>query len=172
MRATRLFIGTMILIMAAIAGCGQKGTSDKPTGNGKSDREQMQETLNEVVARWHAGDKAVLYDNEFGYTQGRINFDQYLKIDRLALDADTVKAMNILDVEMFGGDSARAQVEVIFEGPTGKISRRTDSYVMYHYQGRWIRPTLGGAEGQRQWDSLKRVADSAAEAEEKDLGDK
>jgi hypothetical protein len=43
---------------------------------------------------------------------------------------------------------------------------------MYHFKGRWIRPTLGAISGQRQWDSLKTAADSAAAAEEKDLGGK
>lgn len=162
----------MLGLMAAFSGCGQRESSDQPVVTGNSDRDQMQATLNEVVARWHNGDKAVLYDNEFDYVRDRISFDDYLKRAELKLDADTVKAMNVQSVEMFGQDSAKAKVEVVFEGPTGKISKRIDSYYLYHYRGRWIRPTISGLAAQREWDSLRTAADSAAEAEAKDLGDK
>jgi hypothetical protein len=168
-RTTRWFLLTLFLL-AMVAGCSKQGNTG--SGSAKSDREQIQDDLNEVVARWHAGDKGVLYENEFPYVKARFNFDEYLKFPEMKLDADTVDAMNVQDAKFFGRDSALVQVEVVFKGPTGKISRRVDSYHMYHQAERWIRPTLGAVTEQRQWDSLRAAADSAADAEAKELNGK
>jgi len=62
--------------------------------------------------------------------------------------------------------------EIEFKGPTGKISHMSDTYKMYFHRGRWIRPTLSNLRMQKAYERSRFEADSAAEAEAKELGDK
>jgi hypothetical protein len=167
MRANRyraLVIAALALLTAA--GCGTKGSGPSSS---KSARELIQESLTETITRWHYGDKGGLYDNEFQYVRDRINFDDYLKMGELRLDADTVEAMNVKDAKVYGNDSATVYVDVVFKGPTGKISHQADTYQMYYRYGKWIRPTVGVLAEQLQYESSRRAADSAADAEAKEL---
>ncbi len=166
---TRIYAVSFAVLTVLLCSCSKQEPSKSSGASAPvSDRQAIQDDLNEVVARWHDGDKAVLYDNEFPYVRDRFTFDDYLKFRELSMDADTVSAMNVQDVSFFGRDSARVQVEVVFTGPTGKVSKRIDHYLMYHSEGRWIRPTVGLPSLQAQWDSLRHAADSAAEAESKE----
>ena len=173
MRQTRTYWVIGALLTIVLAGCGKQDAGKSAASSGpEADRQQIQDDLTEVIARWHNGDRGALYENEFPYVRDRYTYDDYLKFREMSLDADTVTAMNVQDVTFFGRDSARVKVEVVFQGPTGKISKRLDNYRMFNSNGRWIRPTVGRVDLQRQWDSIRHVADSAAEAESKEAGGK
>jgi hypothetical protein len=169
MRPTNLILLGAMVIMAALSGCGTSTTDQPAATKTLSDRDLMQASLTEVISRWHMGDRGGLYDNEFPYIRERYTFDDYLKFKELQLDADTVKAMNVLDAKLLGQDSADVTVEVVFEGPTGKISRRQDHYIMFRWKDKWIRPTVSIFQIQAEWDQRRHEADSAAEAEAKEL---
>ena len=167
----------LILTVGTIAavGCNDKaekaaGQSSTPTAS-TDDRALIQEALTEAIARWHSGDKAVLYDNEFEYLQAKYNFDDYLTFRQIEFaEADTVTGIAAQEYTFFGRDSALVNVEVTFKGPSGKVSKDYDKYMMYFHRGRWIRPSVGSIEIQREYDQIRRQADSAAEAEEHDSG--
>lgn len=168
MRAVRHVVPWFFLMGALLIGCG--GEKEKVTDN-RTDEELIQETLTEAITRWHYGDKAGLYDNEFEYFQERFTFDDYLKFGELQLDADTVDGILAKKVELFGRDSAKVEAEIVFKGPTGKISRISDTYWLWYHRGRWIRPTVSQFKLQQQYEQSRRAADSAAEAEAEELGD-
>lgn len=158
-------LGIVLIVM--LAGCGGDSQKAAPASSG-SDEEQIQALLTEIITRWHYGDKAALYDNEFEYVRDRITFDDYLKRKELMLDADTVQGINVKTAHIYDKDSAVVDVEIVFEGPTGKISKVNDTYYLYYENGRWIRPTIGVYEGQQQYEMIRRQADSAAAAEAED----
>ncbi len=165
-----------VLAFGLVIGC----SSDDPRGDaaGASEpagateltgAEAIQESLNEVVARWHHGDKAVLYDNEFPYLREDFTFEDYLENKQVKmLQADSLAAMKIKDVQLLGKDSAIVDVDVIFVGPLGDTSHLDNTYVMYYHGGRWLRPTLSGYVQQMERDTDRRIADSTAAAESDD----
>jgi len=169
MRAVERMVIVCGLIAVFAGGCG--GKKEGPSAGGKSDEQLIQDALSEAITRWHYGDKAALYDNEFEYLQERFTFDDYLKFGELQLDADTVEGINAKKIELFGRDSAKVDAEIVFKGPTGKISRMNDTYWLWYHRGRWIRPTLSRFEQQQQYEQSRQAADSAADAEAKELGD-
>ncbi len=173
-------IGSLALALgmaALLFGCGQKSETDVKSKSAvdassrQSDRELIQAALTEAITRWHYGDKAVLYDNELEYLQDKYNFDDYLTFRQIEFaEADTVTGIDVKDVTFFGHDSAQAKVEITFKGPSGKISKDYDKYMMYYHRGRWIRPTVGSMDLQREYNTIQRQADSAAEAEARESG--
>ena len=156
-------------LLAIIAGCG--GSDTTTSVSPANDRELIQESLTEVITRWHYGDRAGLYDNEFSYLQDRMTFDDYLKSKEMQLDADTVEGIVAKEFKFYGRDSADVGAEIIFKGPKGKRSIQRDTYRMYFYRGRWVRPTLSMLATELEYQNMRRAYDSAAEAEAKELGD-
>jgi hypothetical protein len=159
----------VIGLLAVLTGCGNSDTTtaDAPA----DDRALIQESLSEIITRWHYGDLAGLYDNEFSYLQDRMTFDDYIKTREMQLDADTVEGIVAKEFKFFGRDSADVGAEITFKGPKGKISVQRDTYRMYFYRGRWIRPTLSLYATELEYQNMRRAYDSAAEAEAKELGD-
>ncbi|MEW6050797.1 MAG: hypothetical protein AB1644_07015 [Candidatus Zixiibacteriota bacterium] len=172
---SRLPIFVLAAILISLIGCSDKGDNSSggtstPTASG-DDRTLIQEALTEAITRWHYGDKAVLYDNEFEYLQAKYNFDDYLTFRQIEYaEADTVEAITAQDYTFYNRDSCLVKVEVTFKGPSGKISKDYDKYMLYFHRGRWIRPSVGTIEIQREYDQIRRQADSAAEAEEHESG--
>ena len=167
-RAVRyLFCSLALLAVISMWGCGKSDRTS--SGTHPSDQQLIQESLTEAITRWHYGDKAALYDNEFEYVQNRFSFDEYLKFGQLKLDADTVEGIAVKKVQLFGRDSALVNVDVEFKGPTGNISHQLDTYPMYFHRGKWIRPTLGRYSSQMAYEQSRHEADSAADAEAKEL---
>ena len=159
----------LIGLLALVAGCSD---SDSPSSQSPADdRALIQESLSEAITRWRYGDKAGLYDNEFSYLQDRMTFDDYLKTKEMQLDADTVDGITAKEFKFYGRDSVDVAVEVSFKGPTGKVSVQRDSYRMYFYRGKWVRPTLSMLATELEYQQMRRAYDSAAEAEAKELGD-
>ncbi len=173
----RIFgIGLAVVILAMFSGCGSKTDSSGKTSvtggdQQKSDRDLIQERLTETITRWHYGDKAALYDNEPDYLWDKYTFDDYLKMRQIEwAEADTVIALNVTNIKFYGRDSALANVEVVFKGPTGVISKDYDKYMMYYYRGGWNRPTVGTMDQEMDYENVRRQADSAAEAEARESG--
>ncbi len=172
-----LWTFVVILAFGLVIGCSSEepkedtaGAVDRTgtTGSGAG-VEAIQESLNEVVARWHSGDKAVLYDNEFPYLRDDLTFEDYLENEQVQrLEADSLAAMKVKDVQFFGEDSAAVDIDVIFVGPLGDTSRLDNKYTMYYYGGRWLRPTLSEFVKQEEREVDRRIADSAAAAESDD----
>jgi len=154
-----------------LAGCssreGKSGESGNVDSTFQKDRSDIQATLLETAERWRYGDKAVLYDQEFEYAQVQFNYDQYLEIPKIKrIESDTVRAFNVKDVKFFDRDSAHVAVDVVFVGPTADTTHMPQEWTMFYHRGRWIRPTMSTPEGQREFEERRRVADSAAAAEE------
>ena len=79
--------------------------------------------------------------------------------------------MDIVKLTMYEPDSAVAQVEVHFKGPTGIESiLRENNLTFYWYEGKWVRPTVSTYEDHRKLIDIRQRADSAAQAEEEELG--
>jgi hypothetical protein len=168
-----LLIGAMILAYGCEkkAGSDVKSKSSVEDSSRQEDRQAIQDALTEAITRWHYGDKAVLYDNEPEYLQDKYTFDDYLTFRQIGYaEADTVTGINVQDVTFYGNDSALAKVEITFKGPSGKISKDYDKYMMYYERGRWIRPTVGSMDLQRDYLNVRRQADSAAAAEARESG--
>ena len=164
--------GLLIVLVAIALGCsGDTDQADDTVGEStsvqdSSDVELIQAMFTEVAVRWHHGDKAGLYDLEFEYLQDKYTYDEYLDFRQIQyLEADTLEALTVKDVEFFRRDSATVTAEAVFIGPTGDTSYMTDQYRVYLHRGRWIRPTTGSIDLQMEYEELRRVADSAAEAE-------
>jgi hypothetical protein len=170
--ASRFFTFIAAAMVAVAFGCSGEtdqvdDTADMATSVvDSSDFELIQAMFTEVAVRWHHGDKAVLYDLEFEYLQDKYTFDEYLEFRQIQyLEADTLEALMVKDVEFFGRDSATVTAEAVFIGPTGDTSYYTDKYRVHFHRGRWIRATAGSIDLQIEYEELRRVADSAAEAE-------
>ena len=167
------FLTVLVAAMVAIAlGCTGEtdqvndAVSESTSIRDSSDVELIQAMFTKVAVRWHHGDKAALYDLEFEYLQDKYTYDEYLDFRQIQyLEADTLEALVVKDVEFFGRDSATVAAEAVFIGPTGDTSYFTDQYLVHFHRGRWIRPSASTIDLQMEYEELRRVADSAAEAE-------
>jgi hypothetical protein len=164
----------MIGGLALAFGCSKKESSPQTSSASsendriKSDSEQIQDVLDEVVTRWRYGDKGGLYDMEFEYLQDRYTFDQYLEFSSIKpLNADTMERIIITNAKVASKESAQVFVDVIFKGPTGQISIAKDTHFFFYDRGRWVRPIAGARYLQLEYEQLKRSADSAAAEEAK-----
>ena len=174
-------VSKILLLMVAVAGvgffwsCGKKSDSSDAgqdatvASNAKgelSEEKIIEEMLNEAITRLRYGDKSGLYENEFDYATDEIGFDEYLAKGEIRYaQADSIAFIEVRHVKFFDHDSARVDVTVHFEGPTGKKSYLRDKIVIYYHKGRWIKPTVSIIDLQLNYDNMIRVADSAAEAE-------
>ena len=167
-----------VAALCLIASCSGDGDNDRSadtaqgvdtlsqTSGDSTDIQLIQAMFDEARTRWHYGDKAVLYDMEFEYLRQKHTFDEYLEFQQIKyLEADTLYALTVKDVEFFDRDSATATVEAMFIGPTDDTSYFTDLYRVYYYGGRWIHPTASVIEQQLEFENIRRIADSAAAAE-------
>jgi hypothetical protein len=178
-----MIIGRYVAIVGMIGGlvlafgCSKKESSPQTSSASadnnriKSDSEQIQDVLDEVVTRWHYGDKGGMYDMEFEYLQDRYTFDQYLEFSTIKpLSADTMERMIVTGVSVVPKESAQVYVDVVFKGPTGQTSIAKDTHTFFYDRGRWVRPLAGAHYLQLEYEQLKRSADSAAAEEAKHEG--
>jgi len=161
------------VLIAAVFGCYGCSTDDSSSSGSadrKADVQQIKDALDETIVRLRYGDKSVLYEQEFAYVKDGLTYDEYLERNEIKrMNVDTVAAFVVKDAAFLPGDSALVDVDVVFVGPLGDTTHFPQTWHMYRYNDRWIRPTLSTREGQDYWDERRRVADSAAEAE-KGLG--
>ena len=174
-------VSKILLLMLISAGVGFFGSCGKKSGSGDtgqdaaiasnaegvlSEEKVIEEMLNEAITRLRYGDKSGLYENEFDYATDEIGFDEYLAKGEIRYaQADSITFIEVRHVKFFDHDSARVDVTVHFEGPTGKKSYLRDKIVIYHHKGRWIKPTVSIIDLQLDYEEKIRVADSAAAAE-------
>jgi len=150
-----------------------EGVATATASDQRSDSAIIESTFKEVMTRWSYRDMAALYDMEFEYVQDKFTYDDYLKQPEIKGTAiDSFYDFKVKSVKKFGDDSALVDNIIILKGPSGKISEYPQQVMMYHYKGRWIKPFIGVAAFQRQYEEMIRKADSAAAAEEaEDMGD-
>ncbi len=167
----------LLLLTVVLVGCSSDQAEKTESGKTEpaktdltireADSLAIQTTLTEVASRWRFQDKAVLYEQEFDYFRFEYSYDDYLEIDHVKnMNADSVFTFNVKGIEFFGRDSAAVKVEVVFKGETGNLSYDYDTYRMYRYQDRWVRPSFSAPKLQIAFEEARRSADSAAAAEE------
>ena len=162
----------LLLIISVFVGCSSEEIDQADTGQAdltqrEKDSIQIQETLNEILARWRYGDKSVLYEQEFDYFKFEFSYDDYLDLKQVKdMDADSAWAFNVQGLEFFERDSVAVDIEVVFKGQNDSLSYDYDTYIMYPNNGRWSRPSFSAPKYQREFDEARRIADSAATAEE------
>jgi hypothetical protein len=164
----------LIVSLAIAFGCSKKDTSTQTASTGSApaheltDSELIQNTLTEVVTRWHYGDKGGMYDMEWEYLQDKYTFDEYLEFATIKpVSADTMESMIVTKTDIVPKESAFAYVDVVFRGPTGVRSIAKDTHLFFFHRGRWVRPIAGARYLQLDYEQILRSADSAAEAEAK-----
>lgn len=177
MNADKLIFRTLLFaLIVIIAGC----SSDKPAKDNtaeplltqrEADSVQIQGNLNEILERWRYGDKSVLYEQEFPYYKFEFSYDDFLSMEHVKkMNTDSAYAFDVEALKFFDRDSVSVGVKVTFKGPTGHLSYDYDSYKMYNSDGRWVRPSFSAPQYQKEFEEARRVADSAAAADE-DLED-
>ena len=149
-------------------GCSSEKNGGKSASRSyDEDRRQIDSTVAETGVRWHYGDKVVLYEQEFEYIQVEDTYDKYLENPKIKkMEADTVHAFVVKNVNFFDRDSARVDVDVVFVGPKMDTTHYSQVWTMYYHRGRWIRPTISTPTRQKEFEERRRKADSAAAAEE------
>jgi hypothetical protein len=173
MNANRLICCLLFLvILVVVTGCSsdqgdQTETAETNLTPREADSLEIQNTLNEILARWRYGDKTALYEQEFDYFKFEFSYDDFLEMDEVKrMNADSAYAFNVQGLEYFGDDSVAVDVEIVFKGETDSLSYDHDTYIMYNNNGRWVRPSFSAPKFQEEFDEARRIADSAAAAEE------
>lgn len=128
----------------------------------------IEASLNDVVLRLRHRDKTGIYESEFDYLQRKFTFDEYWNFPQMrSVEADTTEFIDAKSFVAYPPDSVLVTVEVLFKGPSGVESiLRPPPWKVFFHQGKWIRPTISDYALQKDFDIVKRQADSAAAAEE------
>ena len=169
-------IGALMVGVIVAFGCSKKESPQTVTDTSgqtrpMTDSEAIQSVLNEVVTRWHYGDKGGLYDMEWEYLQDKYTFDEYLEFANIKpLNADTMESMIVTKTDIAPKESAFVYVDVVFRGPKGVRSIAKDTHLFFYHRGRWVRPIAGARNLQLEYEQIQHTADSAAEAESKSGG--
>lgn len=153
----------LTVTLAIFAGCSGESETPQTTTETKVEEVEtraaipepvtMEDTIevniNLVMDRLRLGDKSGLYENEFPYLREETNFDEYLKMRKIQFaNADSVKYVEVVDLQTYGHDSADASVVVHFEGPSGLPTEFEDRITVYYHNGVWIKPTASNIAAQ------------------------
>jgi len=141
--------------------------SDTNSAAAMTEDDKLEAILNEAMKRLRYKDKSYIYEMEFSYYREENTFDKYLQETKIkTAQADSLEFVDVIKVEYFGQDSAKAIAEIHFKGPTGQETTLPDQEVTFYWdQDRWIKPTLSKIESQRKYDEIKEKAKSAAKSE-------
>ena len=151
-------------VLLAVAGCSGESqqtdtTAVEETGlAAKAEpvtvRDTIEVALNEVIDRVRYGDKSGMYYNEFEYLRENMGFDEYLKQRAVHYaKTDTLKFLEVLDLKMYGHDSADVVLNVHSEGPSGIPSKVQDTLIVFYHNDRWIKPTVSTMKKQLEWEA-------------------
>ncbi|MDF1545025.1 MAG: hypothetical protein P1R58_07980 [bacterium] len=171
----RLAVLSVLALVIAIFGCGTQektdSTSEKNSGSAEkpllTERDSVEDLLNEALIRLSYGDKSGLYDLEFEYLQDEFDFDQYLKKRELQwARMDTLDHLELTELIHEGEDSALAKIVYVFKGPTGKINQVPDQFYIYKQYDEWKKPTSSLFSEQKKYEELMRQAREAAAEDE------
>jgi hypothetical protein len=132
-----------------------------------SDEDKFEALINEAMDRLRFKDKSFIYDNEFAYYREKYSFDYFLQEVKIkGAESDTLEFVDVLNVTFFGQDSAVAEVDVHFKGPTGNKTTFNDKgVVFYWHEGRWIKPTVSNPIAQKEYEDIRNKAKDAAKSE-------
>lgn len=156
-----LFVAGMLLLMAGCSGESQQSetaTVESTELAVKPEpvtvRDTIELTLNEVIERVRYGDKSGMYYNEFEYLRETMGFDEYIKKPQVHYaSTDTLKFLEVLELKMYGHDSADVVLNVHSEGPSGIPSKIRDTLVVFYHNQQWIKPTLSSMKEQLNWEA-------------------
>jgi len=156
-----LVISGLLLVAAGCSGESQQSDTasvEKPGLAVKAEpvtvRDTIEVVLNEVIDRVRYGDKSGMYYNEFEYLRQTMGFDEYLKQPAVHYaKTDTLKFLEVLDLNMYDHDSADVVLNVRSEGPSGIPSKVQDTLIVFYYNDRWIKPTLSNMKKQLEWEA-------------------
>ena len=160
LRIKLFFKRSLVLLAAAVlVGCGgdAKEESAAPENDiAQADREEITAMLDELVFRFKYRDKAALYENELEFLREEYTFDEYRRHNTIRFaQADSVVAFKVLDIKLFGRDSARVRDEVELLGFNYEPRVINNEYTVYYNQGRWLKPTIGFYPGQLEYEQKK-----------------
>lgn len=163
----------LLLIFVLVLGCGKSsddgtnGTEDTVTTAAMTEDEKLEALINETMQRLKYKEKSFIYDMEFSYYRDQVSFDSFLQLPKIKnAQADSLEFVDVISVEYFGEDSAKALAEIHFVGPTGHESvLKNQPVVFYRVDGRWIKPTISTIDGQKKYDEIIEKAKSAAKSE-------
>ncbi len=167
------------LFTLLVLGCGENKettkkieSADQNPATPEGKEKLFEDIINLAMDYLRYSDKSYLYELEFPYYREENTFDKFLEHGKIrGAEADTLEFVDIVKLNMYEPDSAVAHVEVHFKGPTGEETIfKGDSLTFYWYGGKWVRPTVSTYDAQRQLDEIRQRADSAAQAEEDELG--
>ena len=170
MRTSSLVQRLLLLTVLAAAltwGCGGGDKTDTRLADvdTASIEKKFERQINYVMERLRYDDKSAMWENEFEYLHAEMTFDDYLTRKVIAYAAaDSVDHVEVKNVDEFK-DSALARVVVHFKGLSGRESAISDTIVMYHHDGRWLKPTYSTSSKQLAFDSVRQAAIKAAERE-------
>jgi len=117
-------------------------------------RDTIEVVLNEVIDRVRYGDKSGMYYNEFEYLRETMGFDEYIRQPQVHYaKTDTLKFLEVLDLMLYGHDSADVVLYVHSEGPTGVASKVQDTLTVFYHNDRWIKPTVSNMKEQLKWEA-------------------
>jgi len=141
--------------------------ADTLTSIAMTEDEKLEAIINESMRRLRDREKSYIYDMEFSYYRDQVSFDSFLQLPKIKnAQADSLEFVDVISVEYFGEDSAKAIAEIHFVGPTGhETVIKNQPVVFYRVDGRWIKPTISTIDGQKKYDEIIEKAKSAAKSE-------
>ena len=161
-----------ILLASAVAGltlllaqCGSEDPVEITAGDSLSDSAQLVAVIRETIERLRFGDKSGLYENEFRYFREKETYDDYLRHGEVTwANADSLDSIHIVDVTLFGRDSAHCSVLYFFGGvSTHDPSQPLPTLRAYWHEGRWIKPYMSSISRQLDYEALIRQAEEDSE---------
>lgn len=167
-----VYFGIAIVCALLVGACSRQEKPATSTPASATDTiAAMNQSLNEVVARSRMRDKTALYESEFDYLRQKFSFDDYWNFPQIkTFESDTTESMQVTSFVAYPPDSAVAKIDILFRGPRNIETVLKATWTLYHHQGRWIFPVVSKYDLQRDFDFIKRQADSAAAAEEAEGG--
>jgi hypothetical protein len=179
-------VGVLAVSLAVFVVCGDDSETGKTEETAPeevvetTDSMLIEQALRETLTRWKYRDMAALYDMEFEYVRHENTYDDYLKHRRIEESfVDSFYDFHVTGLTYFRNDtmlegpnenpreldSVLIDDEAVFVGPTGDTSALENRHMVYYHRGRWVKPTIGDAKQQKEFDELMRMTypDTAGE---------
>ena len=120
-------------------------------------KDSVEYMLNMAIERNRYNDKSGMYELEFGYLNDQLILDQYIRDKRMMSDRpEILNKVEVISVNRYSSDSALANVKLYIQPPNKELDVVDQQIVVYHYRGRWVRPTLSKVESELQYQRALR----------------